>query len=146
MRHHIKIPDKRHKDGTIFMRASMNRKVCFSCHGSPWSSHIHQKRERLTVTVSEVNQYSTFPVLFFPITVMWRETRHSGCVNGLPLPSTFLLCEQQRLDDLFPECSVPTGGLFQPNFVQHFFFFQNSRHFGVEASFKLFFSVTVSIP
>lgn len=64
----------------------------------------------------EVNYFRTFSVLFFPVTVIWRETRHSGCVNGSLSPSTFLLCKQQQLDDLFSEFSVPTGGLFQPNF------------------------------
>lgn len=74
----------------------------FSC-ARPWIerhvSHVTTHLDRrtfiksvrdLTVTVSEVNQYTTFSVLFFPITVIWRETHHSGCVNGLPLPSTFL--------------------------------------------------------
>lgn len=59
----------------------------------------------------EVNYFRTFSVLFFPVTVIWRETRHSGCVNGSLSPSTFLLCKQQQLDDLFSEFSVPTGGL-----------------------------------
>lgn len=36
-------------------------------------------------------------------------------------PLHILLCEQQQLDDLFPECSMPTGGLFQLNFGQHFY-------------------------
>lgn len=107
--------------GKLLSCAGVNRNACFSCHVSPWSPQLHQKRARLTMTASEVNYHRTFSVLFFPITVIWRETRYSACVNGFLSPSTFLLCKQQRLDDLFSECSVPTGGLFQPNFAQHFF-------------------------
>lgn len=126
--------------GKLFSCAGVNRNACFSCHVSPWSPQLHQKRARLTMTVSEVNYYRTFSVLFFPITVIWRETRYSACVNGFLSPSTFLLCRQQRLDDLFSECSVPTGGLFQPNFAQHFFSPRppDSRpHFRAEPPIKL---------
>lgn len=65
-----------------------------------------------------------FSVLFFQITVICGET-HFSCIQSawMDFFSSLALYERQQLDDLFSECSVSTGGLFQPNLAQHLFCF-----------------------
>lgn len=55
--------------------------------------------------------------------------------------SPLALYELQQLDDLFSECSMSTGGLFQLSLAQHLFCFcltDSKLHVGLPSSFELF--------
>lgn len=70
---------------------------------------------------SELIHNLSVPVVFFQITVIWRETHYSECVNGFFF-SSHPLYERQQLDDLSSKRSVSTGGLFQLNFAHNTYF------------------------
>lgn len=94
-------------------------------HGSPWLPCVHQSVRDSGVKAMTDSVWSelihNLPVVFFQITVIWRETHYSECVNGFFF-SSLPLNERQKLDDLFSKCSVSTGGLFQLNFAHNTYF------------------------
>lgn len=103
-------------------------------HGSPWLSCVHQgvrdKQWSESGDWQRLKWINTrpFSVLFFPITVIWGET-HFSCIQSVWMDffSSLALYERQQLDDLFSECSVSTGGLFQLSFARHIFCFLPER-------------------
>ncbi len=117
-------------------------------HGSPWLLRAQQSmRDKQWSESSDwqgLKWINTrpFSVLFFQITVIGGET-HFNCIQTVWMDffSSLALYELQQLDDLFSECSVSTGGLFQHNLAQHLFCYclRDSRlHVGLSSSFELF--------